>query len=125
MKNKNIMLMAAMSLLSLFSSELFAQERNDMSKAEIAHADSLAAVSLKEEQVQQTNDANTIAEYKIDRNQTRAKARDAQRVENEANAAARESRSALRAEKKAQKARTDATRQAKKASKAREKSDKN
>jgi hypothetical protein len=125
MKNKNILLTLALGALSVLSCQVYAQDRSEMSKREITRMDSLETVSQKEIQAQKTKDENTMADFKHDRKQTKAKAKDAQRVERDANAAARESRAALRAEKKAQKSRKDANRQAEKASDARDKSDKN
>ena len=122
MKNTNIVLMAVIGSLSLLSCELYGQEQKEMTGHE---TDSLEQASQREIHAQEIRDKNTIADYEYDRKQTRATAKRAQRVENEANTAARESRYALRAEKRAQKARRDADKQAEKASRARIKSDKN
>lgn len=66
-----------------------------------------------------------MADAKNERNKTQAKARQSQRVSNEADDAAKQSRQALRAEKRAQKSREKADRQAQKAEDARNKSDEN
>lgn len=125
MKSKNIILTVALGALSVLSCKVYAQERNEMSESAAARTDSLETVSQKAILVQETKDQNTIADFKDDRKQTRAKAQEAQRVQREANAAARESRLALRSERKAQKSRKEANKQAEKASTAREKSDQN
>ncbi len=125
MKNKNVVWTVAFSVLSLFSAELYGQEQNEVGKTQIGHADSLDAASQKEIQTRKAKDESTIADYRYDRNRTKAKAKEAQRVQSEANTAARESRYALRAERRAQKARRDADRQAEKASNARVRSDRN
>jgi hypothetical protein len=101
------------------------QDRDTMSKVQIAKMDSTDSANQKADQLQKTNDETRMAEVKQDRKQTRAKSKDAQRVEREASDAARESKAAVRTEKKAQKSRKEATKQAKPAADAREKSDKN
>lgn len=115
-------IIGSMLLLPLYTN---AQDRTQMSRDEIAKLDSVQSATAQAEQLQKSNDENRMAEAKLDRKQTRAKSKDAKRVEQEASSAARESRAAVRAEKKAQKSRKDATRQAKRASDARAKSDKN
>lgn len=131
MKKNNTVVTLAFGALSLLSAQLYGQAQSERSEHQIYQrdslntADSLQRVSENERQASQARDESTLADYRDNRNQTKAKAREAQRVESEANAAARESRSALRTEKRAQKARKDADRQAEKASKARIRSDKN
>jgi hypothetical protein len=131
MKRKNIILTTAFGALSLLSAQLYGQTPYKPGEHQIAQrdslntADSLYRVSENERQAIKAKDESTLAEYRDDRDQTKAKAREAQRVENEASAAAKESRSALRSEKKAQRARRDADRQAERASKARIRSDRN
>lgn len=125
MKYKNTILTITLGALSIFSYEVYAQEQGSMSKREIAHMDSVEAESKKVIQAQKTKDENTMADFRRDKKQTKAKAKDAQRIERDANAAARESRVALRAERRAQQSRKDANKQAEKAEKARDKSDKN
>lgn len=125
MKYRNILFTIALGSLSLLSFKMYGQNRDEMSKDEIARMDSVESATLKAERTQNTKDENRMADFKQDRKQTRAKAKDAQRVERDASAAARESRTAVRSERKAQKSRKAANRQAEKASKAREKSDNN
>ena len=125
MKNQKIVLTIALGALSLLSHKLYAQQQVEPGKDKVAHMDSVQTAAHEETQAQKKKDANTIAEYQFDRKETKAKAKEAQRVENEANTAARESRYALRSEKRAQKARKDADTQADKASRTRVKSDKN
>lgn len=121
----NIQSITFLSILFISPLSVCAQDRDMMSKSEIAKVDSTESANLKAEQLQKTNDENRLTEAKLDRKQTRAKSKDAQRVEREASSAARESRVAVRTERKAQKARKAATRQAKRAADARAKSDKN
>jgi hypothetical protein len=102
-----------------------AQDRDTMSKAEIAKMDSVEAATLKADQLQKSNDETRLMEAKLDRKQAKAKSKDAKRVEQDATDAARASKAEVRTEKKAQKSRRLATRQAKRASEARAKSDKN
>lgn len=125
MKVTNISSILVLSLFSIAPLFTQAQERDTMSRVEIAKMDSVEASNLRADQLEKTNDENRLSEAKLDRKQTRAKSKDAKRVEKEASSAARESRAAVRAEKKAQKSRKDATKQAKRASDARAKSDKN
>jgi hypothetical protein len=125
MKISNIYSIAFLSILFISPLCLCAQDRDTMSKNEIAKMDSTESSNQKADQLQETNDENRMAEAKLDRKQTRAKSKDAQRVEREASSAARESRAAVRTERKAQKSRKEATKQAKRASDARAKSDKN
>lgn len=115
----------AMTVASLFAGQSFAQINDDMTHAGRNRKDSVEAADRQEAQVQSRKNENRMADAKLDRKQTKAKAKNAQRVESEANDAARESKSALRAERKAQKSRKQADKQAKRASDARDKSDKN
>lgn len=125
MKSINIYSIGAIALLLTLPFVGQTQDRDTMSKSEIAKMDSTESSNQKADQLQTRNDENRMADAKLDRKQTRAKSKDAQRVEREASSAARESRAAVRTERKAQKARKEATRQAKRASDARAKSDKN
>lgn len=125
------MLTAAFGALSLLSAQLYGQEQRERGEDQVAQrdslntADSLYQISEKGSQARKAKDESTLADYRYDRKQTKAKAQEAQRVQSDANVAARESRYALRSEKKAQRARRDADRQAERASKARERSDRN
>jgi hypothetical protein len=125
MKANNILLTALVGLALTLPLCVKAQDRDTMSKNEIAKMDSTQSATQRADQLQKTNDDNRMAEAKLDRKQTRAKSKDAQRVEQEASSAARESRAAVRTERRAQKSRREATKQAKRASAARAKSDKN
>lgn len=127
MKLKITMLAVAMGALSFFTIESNGQERTEMSKDEQVRMDSMQTAYRKDQEVriQHANDKEKMASAKDARNDTKVKAKEAQRVNQEASAAARESRYALRAEKKAQKLRKQADAQAKRAAKARVKSDKN
>jgi hypothetical protein len=125
MKASNIFPIFILGSIFLLPIYTMAQDRSSMSKIELAKKDSVESATLKADQLQKSNDENRLTEAKLDRKQTRAKAKEAKRVEQDANSAARESRAAVRTERKAQKSRKEATRQAKRASDAREKSDKN
>lgn len=125
MNARIIMSILALTSTVLVSQSTQAQDRDTMSKAEISTMDSVETATIKADQLQKSNDENRLSEAKLDRKQTKAKAKDARRVEQEANNAARESKAAVRTERKAQKSRREATRQAKRASDARAKSDKN
>ena len=123
MKNKTIFLTLAAA--TFFAGQAFAQTSNDMTQAQRERKDSVETAARQEVQVQNRKDENRMADAKHDRNETKANAKEAQRVESEANDAARESKNALRAERKAQKSRKQANKQAEKDSNARDKSDKN
>jgi hypothetical protein len=123
MKYKTIILTLAVA--SIFASQAFAQSDDDMTQAQRARKDSIEAATRQEAQLQNRKDENRMADAKLDRKQTKEKAKEAQRVENEANDAAQQSKNALKAERKAQKSRKQADKQAKKASDARDKSNKN
>jgi hypothetical protein len=109
MKYKTIILTLAAA--SFFVGQAFAQDSN--------------VVTQQEAQVQNQKDEDRMADAKLDKKETKAKAKEAQRIENEANDAARQSKNALKAERRAQKSRKQADQQAKKASNARDKSNKN
>jgi hypothetical protein len=125
MKYKTIVMTLALGAASLFTGEVYAQYHHEMTKAERERKDSLKTAYDREEQVQETQDENRMADAKLDRKHTKAKAKEAQRVQREANDAARESRDEVRSERKAQKSRKQADKQADKASKARDQSDSN
>jgi hypothetical protein len=125
MKFMNMPSLTVIGILVMLPLCTYAQDRDTMSRSEIAKMDSTELLKLKADQLQKTTDENRMTEAKLDRKQTRAKSKDAKRVEREASSAARESRAAVRAERKAQKSRKEATRQEKRASDARAKSDKN
>ena len=106
-----------------------AQDSTAMTYERSARADSLATEydqqAIETAKDEQRRDSENLSDLKAEKRETRAKAREAQRVESEANNAAMESRIAYRKEKKAQKAREQADKQAKKAAKARDISDEN
>lgn len=79
-----------------------------------ARADSMLRVEQRR--------SNDLSDLKSEKNSTKAKAEEAQRVERNASTAARESKIAYRSEQRAQKARNKADKQAKKAERARIKS---
>jgi hypothetical protein len=121
MKLKTIFLTLTMGALSLFTSDLYAQESSTVSGS----TDSAQAMYRNDQAaLEKANDEEKMADIKDARRETKAKAKEARRVEREASAAARESKNALRAERRAQKARKQADKQAKKAEKARERADK-
>lgn len=125
MKTNNSILTVAIAALLMLTSQVYAQDRSDMSRGEYLLRDSLQSASGNTEQTQRAEDKDRMAGFKQDRRDTKAAAKDAKRVERDANEAARESKSAVRSERKAQKSRKNANKQAEKAKKAREKSDNN
>ena len=101
---------------TFLTSKLYAQEQ---------HAVTQNATVTEQINDQETLDKERMADAKSDKKATKAKAKEAQRVESDANDAARESKNAYRAEKQAQKARRTADKKAKSAEKARDKSNQN
>ena len=97
-------------------SELYAQEQREVTQNDTV---------TEQVKNQETLDAERISNAKSDKKATKAKAKEARRVESDANDAARESKNAYRAEKKAQKSRKKADKQAESAENARNKSDQN
>lgn len=104
-----------------------AQDQTEGSHADDAKIDSLATAYNQRQAAEDQDRKNSenLSDLKSERMETKAKAKEAQRVEGEANDAARESKIAYRQEKKAQKAREQADKQSKKAEHARTISDKN
>jgi Skp family chaperone for outer membrane proteins len=104
-----------------------AQNSNGISYDENARVDSLADANAKDEVAEDLKRQNSknLSELKSEKRESKAKAKEAQRVEDDANHAARESKIAYRKEKKAQRVREQADKQSKSAQKARTKSDKN
>lgn len=123
MKYKTIILTLAAA--SFFVGQGFAQDSNVMTQAQRDRKDSVETATHQEVQAQNRNDESRMADAKLDRKETKAKAKEARRIENEANDAAHQSKNALKAERKAQKSRKQANQQAQKASNARDKSNKN
>jgi hypothetical protein len=124
MNYKTIIMVMSVATASFFTGQALAQD-NPMSQAQRNQKDSVEDATLREAQAQNTKDENRMADAKLDRKQTKAKAKNAQRIENDANDAARESRYAVRAERRAQKSRKQANKQAEKAAEARDKSNSN
>jgi hypothetical protein len=125
MNYKTIVITMTIAAASLCTANVNAQDQTQMTRSEHHDQDSLEMASAKEAQVEKTKDDNRMADAKLDRKQTRVKAKNAQRIENDANDAARESKYAVRAERRAQRSRKQANKQADKALKARAKSDQN
>ena len=110
-----------------FSQRVIAQDSTAISYETDARIDSLVKAYDQQEAVQDKHreDSENLSELKSQKQETRGKAKEAQRVEADANDAARESKMAYRKEKKAQRTREQADRQAEHAEGARNKSDKN
>jgi hypothetical protein len=126
MKINRLICTLALGSSLLFATNAVGQERSLMTKAEHERMDSLS-VAFKKTQAkeQKDRDAKTMSDLKSGQNATKATAKEAARVEQDASDAAKESRNAYRTEKKAQKARKHADAQAKKAARAKDKSDDN
>jgi hypothetical protein len=110
MKGWKYVLLSAVMVVSI-TTTLMAQGPALVEYETQARKDSLA-------KVEKIVDADNLSELKSERNDTKAKAKEAQRVERNASDAAREARIAYQTERKAQKARQKADRQAKKAARA-------
>lgn len=126
---KNILIYAFILPVTFFSisHRASAQDSTATSNADSARIDSLVMAYNKQEKAKdhQRRDSENLSDLKSEREETRAKAKEAQRVEADANDAARESKMAYRKEKRAQRAREQADRQAQHAAGARDISDKN
>ena len=126
MKYKKLLSFLIVAAGSLATFELFAQSDTTMSKVEYDRMDSLEAVYKRDEaQTQKAKEADAISDAKSEQVETQAKAKEAERIDDEAQDAAKQSKAALKTEKKAQKLRKNADKQADKAKAAREKSDLN
>jgi cell shape-determining protein MreC len=128
MKKKIMMYVLLLSaIFFLVSHRAKAQDSTARSHTESALIDSLSKAYNEQEtsKYERRKNSENLSDLKSEKKATKAKAKEAQRIENEANDAARESKIAYRQEKKAQRAREQADKQAKKAAKARTKSDKN
>jgi hypothetical protein len=125
MNYKTIVITMTIAAALFCTTNVNAQEQSQMARSEHHDQDSVEMASLHEAQAEKIKDDNRMADAKLDRKQTRAKAKNAQRIENDADDAARESKYAVRAERRAQKSRRQANKQADKALKARAKSDQN
>jgi hypothetical protein len=125
MKTIKIILPLTLCILALFTIQASAQEQTQVSNTQ-DQVDSMKTVYERDQaKTQREVDSDRMTEVRNERGETKAKAKEAQRVENDANEAAKESKDALRAEKKAQKLRRKADKQAETAEDAREKSDRN
>lgn len=90
---------------SLFTYELYAQDNNRAAKREQNRKNSLQRVDQKLQDQQRLDDKNTMDDAKNASFQSKAKAKEAQRIEKDANNASIQSKRALKMEKNAQKAR--------------------
>jgi len=92
-----------------------------------AQVDSLTQARNQEEavKVEERRKAENLSDLKLEKKETRGKAKEAQRVERDASDAASASRMAYRKEKRAQRTREQADKQVKQAEKARKISDRN
>jgi len=122
---RTVFSMLTVTAASLITFGLFAQAEPAMSKVEYARLDSLADYKQDQIRTQKADDAEALRKVKSARTETKANAKEAERVSDEAQNAAKQSRSALKTEKKAQKLRKQADKQAEKAKAARQKSDLN
>jgi hypothetical protein len=79
MKYKAIIITMSVAAASLFASKTFAQD-NTMSQVQRDHQDSVQTAKVTEARLETTKDENRMADAKLDRKQTKAKAKNAQRV---------------------------------------------
>jgi hypothetical protein len=117
MNTRNILCIAAVSALFILPAYTYAQDYNATPTPQVERRDSIQSAARA--------DHDRMSDAKDDRRETRARSKEAKRVERDASRAARESRIQVRTERRAQRSRNEATRQAKRAADAREKSDKN
>lgn len=128
MKKKSLVLALILpALVFLNIHDVVAQETAAERAAEKERIDSLVIAIDQKEVIEENQRENSeeLSNLKSEKRNTKAKAKEAQRIEGEANDAARESKSAYRKEKKAQRTRESADKQSKKAAKARAVSDEN
>jgi hypothetical protein len=125
MNNKKILSLIAVGAASLFMFQLSAQD-SPITRTEYNRMDSVQGVYKRDQvQTQKAEDLQNMTDAKNDQSETKAKAKEAQRIEAEANDAAKQSKNALKSEKKAQKQRKKADKQADKAKASRDKSNLN
>lgn len=122
MNLKTIILTLTLGALSLCTYNIYGQ---DHTRTEHNSMDSIQKANKKMQEQQKAKDERTMENAKDASKETKARAKEARRVEQDASDASSESKKALKTEKKAQKARKNADEQAKKAVEAREKSDNN
>jgi hypothetical protein len=119
MKIKRFFLTMALSALSLSTFVLYGQTGSTQAQ------DTSSLITKYEQKQQQERDKQRLNDASEAKKETKADARQTQRVNKEAMDASKESKKAYRAEKKAQKARKNSTEQTQKAVDARKKSDRN
>lgn len=127
---KMIILPLAITALVFGSLDLKSQDRmqaksETVSPGVVNVAHQQDSVELAQARNLQDRNEERMADAKKERTESRAKAKESQRISNEADDAAKQSRQAVRAEKRAQKFRDKADKQARKAEEARKKSDGN
>jgi hypothetical protein len=122
--NKTIFAML-LAMTICFTHAIGQDQTDPSSMADRQRVDSLERISMTTLQAQKAKDESKMADAKLNKKQTKAKAKAAQRVEKDASDAAKQSKYAVRAEKKAQRARKKADKQEDRAAEAREKSAKN
>jgi hypothetical protein len=125
MKFKTVIVTVGLFALSLFACELYGQEGVELSKSEQERIDSQAKKDVQVQEQQSSDNKEAMDNAKDAKVESKANAKEAQRVGRDATAASRESKKALQMERKAQKARKNADSQSQKASDARDKSDDN
>jgi hypothetical protein len=126
MTYKTVLSTITLSAVSIFFSELYAQQLPPLTKSEYNHMDSLQTAYKKDlVQTQKSQDVEKMHDVKTEQADAKAKSKEADRVQEEAADAAKQSDNALKSEKKAQKSRKKADKQAEKAEAARHKSDLN
>jgi hypothetical protein len=124
MKTKTIIFIVTLCAATTFFNKSYGQYNDGNNRGHDQRTGSVQL--LKDEQsVAKANDETRMRDAKEDREASKAKAKEANRIGKEASDAARESNNALKAEKRAQKARKQADKQAVKAAKSRSKSDQN
>jgi len=107
------------------SIESSGQDPLDLKTRENAREDSIRKIDQNLQNQQESKDKYKMDNAKDASNDTKAKAKEAKRLEKDATNASDQSKKALRQEKKAQRTRANADEQAKKASTARDKSNSN
>jgi hypothetical protein len=126
MKFKTTILALALTTVSSFTIGVYGQSQPLLTRDEHQHLDSLeTAQKANQAQLQDEKDKDNLSDMRKSKRETKAKAKEAQRLESDANDAARQSKNAYKTEKRAQKARKQADRQSRKATEAKRKSDNN
>lgn len=125
MKIRTIIPIFSLITAVLLSFESFGQDPVDLKTREKARADSIRKIDQNLQNQQESKDKYMMDNAKDASKDTKAKAKEAKRVEQDATNASDQSKKALKQEKRAQRTRSKANQQAKKASDARDKSDNN